>query len=107
MTTNAQELFASAMRGYGTALGALEAAIARLPRYTATHRNRNGNVCAPEYGDVKVETFGVVQCVSYDPATNEARTDGFDDFGDIDGPEFLQCYACGKAFRTPEGMDWT
>lgn len=78
---------------------ALRKAIAELPRFT-----KMSSCCgSPEW---KVITDCLAQWCRLDRENLMAATNGWSDMGDMEGPEHVQCQACGAVWRSPARLNW-
>lgn len=102
------EQFELARRAYGSAIQQLHNLAGRLPPYPPIRVTKRGNEkggCC-ENRDTRVITAGLEQWSEFNAAEQRAYTDGWDDMGDMDGPSWIFCSACGGTYALPDDLDW-
>ena len=64
-------------------------------------------VCCEDQ-DLRVITANLEQScqLEYDQAGWIASTDGWDDMGDMTGPQYAACSGCGGLYSIPDNLDW-
>lgn len=112
-----QRFFNRAYKNLRSALHDINHAIDELPAVERFHHQPNGEQCGwsvedgeqvwDDEPDMRVITMGLEQWCRYDPDTDNASTNGWDDMGDMYGPEYIYCEVCGRAFKPGPDMDWS
>lgn len=111
LALSGREQFAAALDALQKALRGVQAAVDDLPALTA---DPDGELGGPDWSpcckntDLRVITVGLEQWCKLGVAGGRwnASTNGWDDMGDLTGPDFVECEACGAAFRAPDGLRW-
>jgi hypothetical protein len=110
--TSPRDTFALALAALDAALELIYTVGTELPTLPSdpdgeTVGNPDWSPCCAA-GDLRVITVGLEQWCRIDVVNGKwnASTNGWNDMGDMTGPEYVQCAACGAAFSVPDELSW-
>lgn len=103
--TVGESAFEELYRQYQAMEQTIHAAARFLPEIPWGRKHRRVKCC--RYPQLKVVTIGMSSLASYDPDTNKATSDGWDDITDDAPDSHIECNNCYRCFRIPENFEWS